>query len=243
VSAAIPTDAVAPEVPPEISAPEIYGARAIWRIVGLLPPIERAYSFARFLIMRPKLLSAMDLLLPAEGRILDLGCGFGLFAAYFGQTQPAREIVGIDLNPKRVAMAQAVATGLGLGNHRFVVGDVRQLDLAGTFAGAYVLDVMHHVPADSQRAILKQIYDLLTPGGVLVMKDITTASPFGLQFTKVLDRMMVGLSEPLAYRHHREWAGLLMEIGFSVRVARVPDILPYPHVILAAQKPTGESRR
>jgi SAM-dependent methyltransferase len=220
-------------------APEIYGTRAIRRIVRLLPPVERAYSFVRFLIMRPKLLSVMDLLLPDRGRILDLGCGFGLFAGYFGQTQPAREIVGIDLNPKRIAMAAAVAAGLGLLNYRFVVGDVRQLELPGPFAGCYVLDVMHHVPADTQRPILEKIYDLLSPGGVLVMKDITTAAPLGVLFTEALDRLMVGFSEPLAYRHHREWGELLTAIGFSVRIARVPDILPYPHVILAARKPGG----
>ena len=227
--------------PPPVSAREMYGARAIWRIVRLLPPVERAYSFARFLIMRPKLLSVMDLLLPDKGRILDLGCGFGLFAAYFGQTHPAREIVGVDLNPRRVSLAKAVAAGLGLAQHQFFVADVRALDLSDSFAGCYVLDVMHHVPADTQRPILQRIYDLLIPGGVLVMKDITTAAPFGLLFTTVLDRLMVGFSEPLAYRHHHDWAELLISIGFTVQVARVPDLLPYPHVILAAKKPTHPS--
>jgi 2-polyprenyl-3-methyl-5-hydroxy-6-metoxy-1,4-benzoquinol methylase len=77
-------------------SPEIYGRRAIANIVRSLPPIERAYSLVRFSIMRPQLLSVMDLLLTDEGRVLDVGCGFGLFAAYFGQMHRRRRIVGVD---------------------------------------------------------------------------------------------------------------------------------------------------
>src|SRR6202035_1085894 len=124
----------------------------IGRIVRALPPFERTYSRVRFSILRPKLLSVMDLLLPDEGRILDVGCGFGLFAAYFGQTHPRREIVGIDPNARRIAMAERVArsvlgTAAGKG-HRFLVGDVRDAKLEGPFAAVYMLDVMHHIPAD-----------------------------------------------------------------------------------------------
>src|SRR4051812_26228010 len=90
-------------------APEVYGREAIARIARALPPLERVYANIRFSILRPKLLSVMDLLLPDEGRILDIGCGFGLFAAYFGQTQPARNIVGVDPDAKRIAMARRVS--------------------------------------------------------------------------------------------------------------------------------------
>jgi 2-polyprenyl-3-methyl-5-hydroxy-6-metoxy-1,4-benzoquinol methylase len=182
------------------------------------------------------LLSVMDLRLPAEGRLLDVGCGFGLFAAYFGQTHPNRNIVGIDPNARRVGIARRVATRLGLHNHRFIVGDVRDASLEGPFDAVYVLDVMHHLPRAEQRSVLERLRSLLAPGGILLVKDITTESRFGRIFTEALDRLMIGWNEPLAYRHHREWAELLTEIGFQVRVLRVPDILPYPHVVIVATK-------
>ena len=84
------------EPPRTFYAPEVYGREAIGNIARTLPPVERAYANVRFSILRPKLLSVMDLLLPDHGRILDIGCGFGLFAAYFGQTQPERRILGVD---------------------------------------------------------------------------------------------------------------------------------------------------
>ena len=215
---------------------EVYGRGAMARIVLALPPVERAYSLVRFSILRPMLLSVMDLRLPAEGRILDVGCGFGLFAAYFGQTHPGRRIVGIDPNARRIGIATRVAEQLGLREHRFIVGDVRSAPVEGPFDAAYVLDVMHHLPRVDQRSVLQRLGDLLSPGGSLIVKDVTTESRFGLAFTEVLDRLMVGWSEPLAYRHHHEWAEILTELGFRVRVLRVPDVLPYPHIVIAATK-------
>jgi 2-polyprenyl-3-methyl-5-hydroxy-6-metoxy-1,4-benzoquinol methylase len=117
-----------------------------------------------------------------------------------------------------------------------VAGDVRDAPLPGPFDAAYVLDVMHHLPEDDQLRVLERLRSLLVPGGVLVVKDITTEPAFGLLFTRALDRLMVGLHEPLAYRHHREWGAMLDSIGFKVRMVRVPDVLPYPHVVIAATK-------
>jgi SAM-dependent methyltransferase len=222
--------------PRRFEAPEIYGRAAIGKIARALPLVERAYANVRFSILRPKLLSVMDLLLPDEGRILDIGCGFGLFAAYFGQTQPARRIVGVDPNARRIAMARRVCDHVGVPGNTFVAGDARDVALEGPFAGAYVLDVMHHIPAADQLPLLERLRDLLAPRGVLVVKDITTEPRFGLAFTRALDRLMVGWREPLAYRHHRAWGEMLTSLGFHVRMVRVPDVLPYPHVVIAATK-------
>jgi 2-polyprenyl-3-methyl-5-hydroxy-6-metoxy-1,4-benzoquinol methylase len=223
-------------LPAEFDAPEVFGRAALRKIARALPPVERAYANVRFTIMRSKLLSVMDLLLADEGKILDVGCGFGLFAAYFGQTEPRRKIVGIDPNARRIAMAQKVAEEIGLRGHEFHVGDVRTVGVEGPFNGAYVLDVMHHIPKEDQLSVLERLRDLLAPGGVLVIKDITTEPRAELAFTYVLDRLMVGMKEPLAYRHHREWGEILSKLGFKVRIVRVPDVLPYPHVVIAATK-------
>jgi 2-polyprenyl-3-methyl-5-hydroxy-6-metoxy-1,4-benzoquinol methylase len=220
-------------------APEVFGHEAVARIARALPPVERAYAAIRFSILRPKLLSVMDLLLPDEGRILDVGCGFGLFASYFGQMQPRRRIVGVDPNARRIRLATHVAEAVGLTGANapsFHVGDVRDAQLVGPFAGIYVLDVMHHIPKVDQVPVLERLRDLLVPGGVLVIKDITTEPHYQLLFTKLLDRVMVGLDEELAYRHHREWGEVLASLGFKVRMVRVPDVLPYPHVVIAATK-------
>jgi len=225
-----------PPPPPPVYAPaEVYGREAVANIARLLPPVERVYANIRFAIMRPKLLSVMDLLLPESGRILDIGCGFGLFSAYFGQTHPGRRITGVDPDGRRIEIARRVAEGLKL-ESKFLQGDARTLAFAEPFDAAYVLDVMHHIPKDDQLAVLADLRDRLAPHGTLILKDITTVPKFGLKFTELLDRVMVGWDEPLAYRHHSEWGEMLSSLGFRVRMVRVPDVLPYPHVVISATK-------
>jgi 2-polyprenyl-3-methyl-5-hydroxy-6-metoxy-1,4-benzoquinol methylase len=216
-------------------ADEISSTQALWRIARALPTVERSYAIIRFLILRVKLLATMDLLLPAEGAILDVGCGFGLWSAYFSQMQPGRRIIGIDPNRRRIEMAKQMAQRIGV-HAEFFAEDVRQTAARGPFAAVYLLDVLHHIPSADQVGVVQQLTDMLEEGGCLLIKDITTKPWLGLKFTELLDRAMVGMEEELAYRHHQEWSDLLEGLGYSVRVVRVPDVLPYPHVIIAATK-------
>jgi predicted RNA methylase len=55
-----------------------------------MPGIIRLYCFVRFKIIHLRFLEEIEQYLPNEGDILDLGCGFGLFALYIAsasQTQ------------------------------------------------------------------------------------------------------------------------------------------------------------
>ena len=230
-----PSSEHASSFPSPSPAEELSSTQALWRIARALPIVERSYAIIRFMILRVKLLATMDLLLPAEGPILDVGCGFGLWSAYFSQMQPGRRIIGLDPNAHGIAMAQKVAAKLGV-KTEFFAEDVRQTAARGPFRAVYLLDVLHHIPSADQVEVVSQLTDMLEEGGTLVIKDITTKPWLGLKFTEILDRAMVGMKEELAYRHHNEWSELLRDLGYSVRVVRVPDVLPYPHVIIAATK-------
>lgn len=209
---------------------------AIVRVAMALRGIERAYAVIRFGILRHKLLTILDLLLPEAGRVLDVGCGFGLWSSYFALVAPRRTVVGVDISQRRVEVARTVAERLGLTRNSYRAGTVEGSGVEGPFDGIVVLDVLHHVARDQQRPMLEHLISLLSPGGVLLIKDITTDSTFKLKFTEILDRVMVGFDEPLAYRHHHDWAAELESLGMTVRVVRVSDVLPYPHVVLVARR-------
>ncbi|MFO0662076.1 MAG: class I SAM-dependent methyltransferase, partial [Polyangiaceae bacterium] len=216
-------------------------SRVLLDIAAALPPVERTYALARFLILRMKLLAVMDLLLPAEGQLLDVGCGFGLFAAYFTAMHPTRRVIGVDPSSRRIELAQRVASRMEQST-RFLNGDIGEIEIPSPLEGIYVLDVLHHIAREHQRDVLRKLVDALAPGGVLVIKDITTEPASGRRFTELLDRAVVGFDAPLAYRHHDEWRAMLIEMGLRVRVVRVPDVLPYPHVVLAATRALDEHR-
>src|SRR5262245_65621117 len=86
-------------------------------------PIVRAYCWGRFWILRQRFLDEIGQYLPARGRVLDVGCGFGLFSLYFALVRPGLALEGLDRNARRIAMAGRAAQRLGLGNVRYAVGD------------------------------------------------------------------------------------------------------------------------
>ena len=45
--------------------------------------IIKSYCYVRFLIMNMRILEEIEQYLPKTGRVLDVGCGFGLFSLYF----------------------------------------------------------------------------------------------------------------------------------------------------------------
>ena len=80
---------------------------AIARVVAAYDdPVTRAYSRARFLILRQRFLDEIGQYLPADGDVLDIGCGFGLFSLYYAQVYPRTRFHGIDTDARRIARAR-----------------------------------------------------------------------------------------------------------------------------------------
>src|SRR5215471_9932732 len=104
--------------------------------------IVRGYCWGRFGILRQRFLDEIGQYLPERGRVLDLGCGFGLFSLYYATVRPDVTFRGIDSNPRRIAMAQAAARRLGLANVHYEVGDVLDFRGGEGFDGAYMLDIV-----------------------------------------------------------------------------------------------------
>ena len=199
--------------------------------------VVRAYCWGRFWILRQRFLDEIGQYLPERGRVLDLGCGFGLFSLYYASVCPGLEIKGLDLNPRRIAMARAAAGKLGLGNVRYEVGNVMDFRGASTFDAAYMLDIVHHIPAETVRPLLEQVAKTLPAGRLLLIKDVDTQPAYKRWFTHALDLVMDPKS-PVRYWGAEELQQLLEQVGFTVRRHLLVDILPYPHILyICARRP------
>lgn len=199
--------------------------------------LVRAYSLVRFSILRQPFLEEIDQYLPVEGRILDVGCGFGLFSLFFASTSRRRTIVGVDLDENRVGLARTSASRLGLANATYHHGDVVTWRAEGSFDAIYTLDVLHHVPSGDVPALLGELRARLRPGGVLIIKEVANRPRLKMWFTLALDRLMVGLREPIHYWEPAELTAHLRSHGFDVKRHRMRDILPYPHLLYVCRLP------
>jgi 2-polyprenyl-3-methyl-5-hydroxy-6-metoxy-1,4-benzoquinol methylase len=203
-------------------------------------PVIRLYSRLRFIILRTVFLEEIGQYLPRSGRVLDVGCGFGLFSLYYAAREPARQIVGIDRNSERIAHARNSAAQLQLRNVEYRVADARAWEERERFDAIYALDLVHHLPKDEVATFLTELRDALTADGILVLKEVEDRPAWRRWFTLALDRLMVG-REPIHYWSPAEMIALLESLGFEVVRHRMRDVLPYPHILYVAQ--LGDRKR
>ena len=198
-------------------------------------PVVRAYCWARFGILRQRFLDEIGQYLPERGRVLDLGCGFGLFSLYYASVYRDLEIEGLDLNPRRIAVARAAAEKLGLGNVRYEVGNVMDFRGAAKFDTVYMLDIVHHILPEAVRPLLEQVAKALPAGRPLLIKDVDTQPAYKRWFTRALDKIMDPRT-PVRYWEAEELQQLLEQVGFRVRRHLMVDILPYPHILYICER-------
>jgi 2-polyprenyl-3-methyl-5-hydroxy-6-metoxy-1,4-benzoquinol methylase len=212
---------------------------AITRVVEAYDDwVIRSYCRVRFLILRERFLDEIGQYLPPRGAVLDLGCGFGLFSLYYAQMLPDLTFHGLDLDARRIGIARAAGTRLGLPNVEYAVGDVRQFRAAQEYAGAYMLDIVHHIAPDAVRPLLAELHATLAPGGCLLVKDVDRRPAYKRWFTHALD-LLVCPGSPPHYWAAATLQATLEDVGFQVHRHAMVDLLPYPHVLYICRKPAA----
>ncbi|MCB9663982.1 MAG: class I SAM-dependent methyltransferase [Alphaproteobacteria bacterium] len=195
----------------------------------------QAYSLARFFILRQRFLLEIGQYLPEQGRVLDVGCGFGLFALYFAQLHPGVQVHGIDLKPERIELARRAAERLGLTNVTFDVGKAQDFRRGGKYAAIYTLDMIHHLARPDVAGLIEELRESLEDGGTLLVKDVDTQPAYKRWYTHALD-LLVDPACPPDYWSAEQFLELATGLGFDVKQHAMVDVLPYPHMLYVCRK-------
>jgi SAM-dependent methyltransferase len=110
----------------------------------------------------------IDELVPDEGLVLDLGCGFGLMANILARRSPRREVCGVDLDERKIAVARGTAALTG--NVAFELADLFEWEAARA-AAVVLVDVCHYWTPEQQRRLIARAAACLDPGGTLVFRE------------------------------------------------------------------------
>jgi 2-polyprenyl-3-methyl-5-hydroxy-6-metoxy-1,4-benzoquinol methylase len=102
-------------------------------------------------------------------RLLDFGCGSGASTLGLAQLLPETEILGIDLDPERIEIAQAIFALQGIENARFLCspsGD--QLpDGIGQFDFVMLSAVYEHLLPRERRIVMPLIWSVMKEGAAI----------------------------------------------------------------------------
>lgn len=211
-----------------------------------------AYHFARGKLGGdPMFLSLLERgLIPDQARILDLGCGQGLLAAWLlaarqsyeagewltGWPAPGQptDIRGVDLLASDIQRAQS-ALGAPA---RFEQGDMRQVDF-GQADVVVIMDVLHYVDIPAQDDVLRRVRAALPANGVFITRVGDAGAGLAFKLSNWVDRSVAffrgnGLP-PTHGRPLSEWKRVLESLGFRVETAGMNGGLPFANVMLIAR--------
>lgn len=111
-------------------------------------------------------------------RVLELGCGVGLFLAYL-ERMGVKEFVGVEMDAKaRDFMPPSIA-------ERVVTSSFEayfDLPAGRPFDRIVLLDVFEHFDPGEGVALLRRLAQRLRPGGQVLLRVPNMASPWGLQY-------------------------------------------------------------
>jgi len=111
-------------------------------------------------------------------RAIDLGIGTGYFTERFLNNFPNSRVLGIDGAQAMIELAKARLTSLA-SRVDFLIGDFRKLQElapdAGTVDAVFSAYALHHLRRPDKETVVRQVVELLVPGGWFVNADLIVA--------------------------------------------------------------------
>jgi 2-polyprenyl-6-hydroxyphenyl methylase/3-demethylubiquinone-9 3-methyltransferase len=174
---------------------------------------------------------------PSRGRLLDVGCGHGLFANAAALGSPDRQVLGVDPSGAKITVARSSAAGLT--NVRYVQGNVQDVDETG-FDAISIMDVLYLLPIEEKLAVLRACRERIAPDGVLILKANDTRPPWKYRVARLQEQAMTTLKltmghGDLYFMSREQNAGLLELAGFRPVIVDLNSWLPYPHVMFVSR--------
>ncbi|TKJ40325.1 methyltransferase type 11 [candidate division LCP-89 bacterium B3_LCP] len=99
--------------------------------------------------------------------ILDAGSGFGQYSFRLAKTFPSVEVIGLDTKQEIVESGNRLAKAFGLGNVRFMTGDLLDLQYVNDFDLVVNVDVLEHIEDD--RKVITNIGKALKKDGLFLL--------------------------------------------------------------------------
>jgi arsenite methyltransferase len=163
---------------------------------------------------------AIAALSPGE-TVLDLGSGGG-FDCFLASKRVGRtgRVIGVDMTPEMVTKARENARRVEATNVEFRLGEIEHLPVPDATVDAILSNCVINLSPD-KRAVFKEAFRVLKPGGRLAISDVVMVKPMPRELAESVEALTgcVAGAAPLD-----ELRSFLAEAGFeSVRIEPRPE--------------------
>jgi 2-polyprenyl-3-methyl-5-hydroxy-6-metoxy-1,4-benzoquinol methylase len=142
----------------------------------------RIYAYIRSKILP---IEKIERFIP-EGRILDVGCGYGITTIYFALKNIKRNVVGSELMKERVRIANKISREIP--NVNFEANNL--IESNDKFNSIVAIDLLHHIKNKDKEVFIKKCKKVLGKKGILIIKDIDKKPRHKYLWNYVHDKLM-----------------------------------------------------
>lgn len=197
---------------------------------------KKSWFVALYMRMRwAKILRApykeIESLIPRSAKVVDLGCGYGFFTNFLAISGPQRKIIGVEMSGERLQHAYDK-----LNNVQFIEGDITNLEIEPCDA-IVIIHVLHHLPSyEKQEDLLKNCYDKLTRGGMIIIGEIDTRPLWKSLCSKTVDHLLYH-GDFFHFRSCEDFKRMIEKSGFKdVNIIRCDKGIPFAHKVIVGTK-------
>lgn len=196
---------------------------ALYKEAGLIDKIHMwiRYSLCPF--------NYLESFLPKEGKILDFGCGHGIFANLIALKSAKRKVVGIDPSTSKIESARKSLDQRQ--NIKFINVETEQFDEV-KFTAVTMIDVLYLIHYDKQNKILNKSRKYLNKSGLLMIKETVAENSLRFLAASLEEWLMVKILKKTLggnnfyYRTEDEWVNFLTQLGYQCKSIKLKTFAP-----------------
>ena len=167
---------------------------------------------------------------PQEGFIVDLGCGYGIFSNLLGFLSGRRQILGLDLDKKKISHANR-----GLKNVDCRFGDITKADIPPADC-ILLIHVLHHLNSfEEQEDLLAVCFKKLKKEGRLVIAEIDSRPRWKFLLTRLADYLLYP-GDKIYYRFPKAMEALLKKFSREIKFETIDKNGPFSSVAYICSK-------
>lgn len=169
------------------------------------------------------------------GRVADIGCGRGQLGVALLEAGVCTSVRGVDWDEKKIEAAREASHGLDV---ELDVGDVREWNVPACDT-VTILDVLHYLPASSQKEILTRA----AIAKCVIVRELDPDRGWRSMVTRAQEAITTafgynkaGTGERLEYTAIASFVTQLEQYGFTVVTEPAWGSTPFANVLLVARR-------